>query len=345
MRVSTQSTAAGLLAFIGVASASSAAPLDLAECLNTKAASLAGLAACGHAGSIEYCLANRLPKESSLCTPEVLAQCFVNAGCQPDEALIEAAWTIKRCEAKGGELEELRRRKPAATANDIPLETPALAATPMPLELRADSTYTAPTTTSLVCLTTTTTSTTVCPVQSTGTLAGKTTLSCFSTTALVPTCAAGLMCDTDNSSGETTCMKKQNNPGAAGIVIAIVFASGVVIAVSTMCFFCCRERRTHARMAKAAEAAAIARQAAIDSKRPTRNVTGGLSNSGLGGNNPDAQPLMAAQPMPPQHQYLPQSSSSSMLSHQDTGMGLRGSETSGDLATGPNPFADQHQLR
>ncbi|CAK7235537.1 hypothetical protein SCUCBS95973_009302 [Sporothrix curviconia] len=353
MRVSTQS-AVGLLAFFGVASASassssssSSSSLDLAECLNTKAATLAGLAACGHAGSIEYCLANRLPKESSLCSAEVLAQCFVNAGCQPDEALIEAAWTIKRCEAKDGELDELRRRKPVAAAaadNKGPVSTPALAATPV-LALRADSTYSSTSTASLVCLTTTTISTTVCPVQSTGANAGKTTLSCFSTTALLPTCAAGLMCDTDNSSGETTCMKKQNDPGAAGIVIAIVFASGIVIAITTMCFFCCRERRQHARMAKAAEAAAIARQAAIDSKRPSaavRNVTGGVSS----GSNPDAQPLMGAQPMPPQHQYLPpQSSSSSMLSHQDTGLGLRGSETSGDLATGPNPFADQQQLR
>ncbi|CAK7245002.1 MAG: hypothetical protein STHCBS139747_006568 [Sporothrix thermara] len=344
MRVSTQSTAAGLIALFGVASASSSSSssssssFDLAECLNTKAASLAGLAACGHTGSIEYCLANRLPKESSLCTAEVLAQCFVNAGCQPDEALIEAAWTIKRCEA-GGELQELRRRKPAAS-NNGPVSTPALAATPV-LAFRADSTYSAPTTTSLICLTTTSISTTVCPVQSTGDQAGKTTLSCFSTIELVPTCAAGLMCDMDSATGATTCMKKENSPGAAGIIIAIVFVAGIFIAISTMCFFCCRERRQDARNAKAAEAAAIARQAAIDSKRPSanvRNVTGGLSGSG---SNPDAQPLMAPQPMASQHQYLPQSSSASMMSSQDTGM--RASETSGDLATGPNPFADQQQ--
>ncbi|CAK7566435.1 MAG: hypothetical protein SEPTF4163_004381 [Sporothrix epigloea] len=342
MRASTrlQLAATGLLTLSGMAAASSFAnPPDLTGCLNSKAATIAGLAACGHSGSIEYCLANRLPKESSLCTAEELAPCFTNAGCQPDEALIEAAWAIRRCTVHS-EPEELRRRKPVAEG---PTSTPVLAATPV-LAPRADSTYTGGITTPLICLTPTTIPTTVCPVQTTGPNAGKTTLSCYSTVAVIPTCAAGLLCDVDSTTGQTTCMQKQS-PDAAGIVIAIVFATGIVLAVSIMCFFCCRERRQDARLAKAAEAAAIARQAAIDSKRPSagvRNVTGGRSP-----NRADAQPLMASRsPAPSQqqrHQYLPQSSSASMLSHQDPG--LRNSETSGDLATGPNPFADQHQLR
>lgn len=336
MRVSTHA----LLALFGAtasATAPAAAPLDLAECLHTRAASLAKFAACGDAGSIEYCLENRLPKTSQQISAEVLAQCFVNAGCQPDEALIEATWTIQRCGRPAAEAAadaaELRRRKP----NPVPAPTgvDVLAATP--ILPRADSTFTSATTSSLTCLTTTTVSTTVCPVQSTGANAGKTTLSCYSTIASFPTCAAGLMCDTDSTVGETTCMKKENNPGAAGIVIAIVFASGLVIAVTTMCFFCCRERRQHSRMAKAAEAAAIARQAAIDSKRPSAGVRNmSASNLHGGASAADAQPLMA-----PPHQYLPPSSSSASLG----GSGLRGSETSGDIATGPNPFADQHQLR
>ncbi|CAK7263563.1 hypothetical protein SEPCBS119000_000554 [Sporothrix epigloea] len=332
--------AAGLVSFSGMAAAASSSsnPLDLAVCLSSRAAALAGLSACGHTGSIEYCLANRLPKQSSLCTAEVLAECFANAGCQPEEALIEAAWTIKRCSA-GSELEELRRRKPIA---ETPSSTPVLAATP--ILARADSTYTGGTTTPLVCLTPTTIPTTFCPVQTTGPNAGKTTLSCYSTIAVIPTCAAGLLCDVDSTTGQTTCMQKQS-PDAAGIVIAIVFAVGIVLAVSTMCFFCCRERRQDARLAKAAEAAAIARQAAIDSKRPSagvRNITGGRSPS-----RADVQPLMASHSLPPaqqqRHQYAPHSSSPLMTSHQDPG--LRSSETSGDLATGPNPFADQHQLR
>ncbi|KIH87109.1 hypothetical protein SPBR_08938 [Sporothrix brasiliensis 5110] len=349
MRVSTQA----LLALLGAAATASAsapaAPLDLAECLNTRAASLASHAACGHAGSIEFCLENRLPTSSHDISAAVLAQCFVNAGCQPDEALIEATWTIQQCARPAAEKNaaaaELRRRKPVA--NPVPVPTPTAAAdanadakylAATPLLPRADSTFTGTHTTSLICLTTTTVSTTVCPVQSTGPAAGKTTLSCFSTVALFPTCAAGLRCDTDSALGETTCMKLENNPGAAGIVIAIVFASGLVIAVTTMCFFCCRERRQHSRMAKAAEAAAIARQAAIDSKKPSA----GVRNIGGGG---DAQPLM---PPPHQHQqhqqsqYLPASASTTTLG---AGSVLRGSETSGDIATGPNPFADHQQLR
>ncbi|KAL1893577.1 hypothetical protein Sste5346_006408 [Sporothrix stenoceras] len=352
MRVSTQAVLAllGATASATAPAAPAKAPLDLAECLNTHAAELAKFAACGHVGSIEYCIENRLPKSSAEISAETLAQCFVNAGCQPDEALIEATWTIQRCGRPMADAyapkhavaaaAELRRRKP--NNNAVPAPTPTekddakfLAATP--LLPRADSTFSGTITSTLVCLTTTTVSTTVCPVQSTGANAGKTTLSCYSTIALFPTCAAGLMCDTDDTLGETTCMKKENNPGAAGIVIAIVFASGVVIAVATMCFFCCRERRTHARMAKAAEAAAIARQAAIDSKRPSAGVRNmSASAQGGGQNAADSQPLM-----PPQHQYLPPSASTTSLG----GSGLRGSETSGDIATGPNPFADQQQLR
>ncbi|EPE09084.1 hypothetical protein F503_06860 [Ophiostoma piceae UAMH 11346] len=364
--------------FLGVAAA---APFELAECLSSKAAKLASFAACGHAGSIEYCLANRLPADSQLCTPDVLAQCFINAGCQPDEARIEAVWTIKRCE-HGVEENELRRRSPApapadadtssektatakttasekttttakttsteattaeTTATTASAETTASAASTAtstattPTSTKVNS-YTGTTTSSLVCETTTTITTKTCPTQSTGTASGKQ-MSCFSTQQSYPTCAAGLLCTTSDS-GVTNCMKKQG-ADAAGIVIAIVFGAALVIAVATLCFFCCRDRRQDARLTKAAEAAAIARQAVIDSKKARAATAPAISVSA----SADSQPLMAQQgydhnDQHDQHQqaYAPQYHSA--VSNSD----LRSSETGGDIA-GPNPFADQHGLR
>ncbi len=364
MRLSgrTAPVAAAILALGGAASAS----LSLAECLHDKAAALARIAACGDAGSVEYCLANRVPTDSQQCTHGVLADCFVNAGCTAEEARIEAAWIVRVCTMEDVDKAiegELRRNAKGAgddnNGNAAPLPIPAatamvpLAATPI-IELlkRAEasssssssssssdsgtddaaSTFTVTAASSkLQCYTTTTVSTTMCPVQSTGANAGKSTLSCFPTVAQFPTCAAGLMCAVDNL-GVVTCMHKQNSLDITGLVIAIVFASAILLSVGVMCFLCCRERREHKRIAKATEAAAIARQAVVNSKKANAAVRSVAASEAHA-----QQPLMP--PVPPMPQQYAQPPMQQPYHHQ-----LHHSESGPDLG-GPNPFVDQHNLR
>ncbi|OAA61798.1 hypothetical protein SPI_04657 [Niveomyces insectorum RCEF 264] len=318
----------------GAGASGAAALAGSTECLASRAPELARMAACGHTGSIEHCLAHTLPQQGRLCKVDVVEACFVNAGCTVEEARIEAEWSIQHCSAgapeDNGIVDELRRRRPkneddgdsrttfvaAAAAAAAPTTAPTNA--PLTIAPRADST-----TTHLVCQTTSTIPVTICPVQSTGPQSGKQTLPCYTTENTYPTCAPGLLCNTD-SDNVVTCMRKENSLDAAGIVISAVFALGATISVSAMCFFCCRERRQHKRMAKAAEADAIARQAAVDKKRQNVGVAVRSVSS-----QSDVQPLMAqGQNAPP----LPAVPS------------LRESESISDL-TGPNPFADQHNMR
>jgi hypothetical protein len=311
MRLPTLSSLAAALLLL-----TSSTAADRAECLRGRATELADLAACGHKGSVIYCL-TQLPPHTHLCTASALERCFVNAGCTAEEARIEAAWSLKRCDEKGegGELGELRRRQRQTQTPDddedadeppttrpgpqrttgAPQRTtapPARTTAPQP-ETTSENTPSveivtvsasgstqlstfSPTTTRLTCFTTTTISTTTCPIQSTGAKSGKETLPCFPTLVSFPTCAAGLLCKSD-AQGNPVCMKIDNSFNTAGVVISLFFAVAVTASIAGICFFCCRERRQQKRLVKAAEAAAIAKAAALDKKRPSvgvRSVSG-----------------------------------------------------------------------
>ncbi|KAK4097849.1 hypothetical protein N658DRAFT_518398 [Parathielavia hyrcaniae] len=299
-----------VLASVFLASATLASANRL-ECLTTRSRELAVAASCGDKGSINYCFSNLpAPTQPEAVSPE-LERCFVSAGCTPEEARVEAYWALRRCDAASADLRRGRRHNdasPLAGAANEPIlairnPLPAGAVRAMPLDARQETTTdaaAAPATTTFndnesspsPCFTDSPTEITVCPTQTTGADAGSS-LSCFPTATTTPKCRDGLICQSDPN-GNPSCMYKQSSLGIEGTIIAIVFASAIVLSVVAVCFMCCRERREHRRIERAAEAARIAKEAktsaTVAAKRPGASVTGG---TGAGGGAAEAsQPLM-----------------------------------------------------
>ena len=123
------------------------------------------------------------------------------------------------------------------------------------------------------CFTTSKSSTSVCPTQSTGADAGKT-LPCFPTEVAASSCVEGLICQT-NAHGDDVCMYAHNGLNTGGIVVAVFFASAAALSVFATLFFCCRDRSRRQKLAKAAEAAAIAREAKNVAAKPRNPAPAG----------------------------------------------------------------------
>jgi hypothetical protein len=283
-----------------------------AECFRDLSGHLANAATCGDLGSINWCisrtpsaLADAAAKDDLATVTVELESCFFNAGCTHDEAQSEAFWTLRRCEMPAS---DLRRRfaglaEEPLPARDLPF-VDVLVRNVVAIGARQDTTE-LPASPS-PCLTTTSISINSCPHQSTGPNSGKP-LPCFPTTVPSLACAAGLICQS-NHEGAINCMYAKNGLEISGIIVAIVMAAAIALSIIGVCFFCCRERRTQSRLAKAAEAAAIAREAKaaamVAAKRPEPRARAP---------SPDHQ---AQQPL--------------MAESADAG------------SHGPNPFADIH---
>ncbi|KAK0715612.1 hypothetical protein B0H67DRAFT_554104 [Lasiosphaeris hirsuta] len=295
MRGTARSTLAALASLFLLASASP----NRTECLQTRSRELAASASCGNEGSLNYCFSH-LSSESAT-APELLTaeleRCFVSAGCTPAESQIEAFWTLQLCD--GAINPDLRRRRTYQDPEGaIPLPRAAgitlaprqdTTAAPAPDATTPPSPTTKPASPS-PCFTETLVSINSCPLQETGPDAGKR-LPCFPTVAPSSVCVEDLICQIDGQ-GNPSCMYRQSQPGLAGIIIAIFFASAVFISVCSICFFCCREQRVQRRLTRAAEAAKIA----ADAK------TQALVAAKRGNTSPDAadrQPLMADAPAVP----------------------------------------------
>ena len=69
-------------------------PQDFSPCIRTWNSYLSNIADCGDAGSIQYCFSTVPDRVAS----DQIRDCFVSAGCTTDEASIEAAWTVKKCD-------------------------------------------------------------------------------------------------------------------------------------------------------------------------------------------------------------------------------------------------------
>ena len=304
-----------ILTSLVLASASLASARSL-ECLQTRSRALAVAASCGDEGSLNYCFSH-LPSSTQ---PEALSpeleRCFVSAGCTTDESQIEAFWALKRCEAVANDLRRSRRqpedgialaKEPLVAARD-PIAGPAAITAMRPRQDDAATTaspVTSDPSSPSPCFTDTETEFTTCPTQTTGADAGKK-LSCYPTVTTTAKCREGLICQFDMQ-GNPSCMYKHSSLDLGGIIIAIVFASAIVVSVVGICFMCCRERREHRRMERAAEAARIAKesktQATAAAKRPGANVTGGV---GAGSASVEGQPLMyQGAGGDPQQQYYP----------------------------------------
>ncbi|KAK2053814.1 hypothetical protein LY76DRAFT_257635 [Colletotrichum caudatum] len=262
-------SASALFALLSATAVSALSPAKL-HCLRSRSLELARLAGCGESGSVAHCL-DMLPDDM---TQVDLERCYMHAGCELPEAIIESQWTLDRCGDDENAPAELRKRHIPVFARQT---TAAAAAT-------TTAANTAPATGTesnslLTCSTTTTKSTTLCPVVSTGVRKGMTLdQGCFPTQLVFATCAAGLRCAGDLA-GNPSCIRLDNTVYPGGIAVAIFFAVAVTASVGWITLLCCRERRQKKRIAARAEAARIARQPA---KAPTVQVQ-----------NTDSQPLMA----------------------------------------------------
>ncbi|OHE92756.1 hypothetical protein CORC01_11974 [Colletotrichum orchidophilum] len=268
--LSSQSAPA-LVALLFAAAASALSPARL-HCLRSRNVELARLAACGDSGSVAHCMEMLTDDFTQI----DLERCYINAGCDFTEAVIESQWTLDRCDDRGSIPAELRKRHVAVFARQTTEATAAAAET-----ATATSTGTA-TYSKLICSTTTTKSTTQCPVVSTGVLKGKTLKEgCFPTQIAYGTCAAGLLCKNDNS-GNPSCKVLDNTVYPSGIAVAIFFAVAITGSIAYITFSCCRERRQKKRNAERAEALLNAKLAAKQRQQPVVQV-----------HDADNQPLMS----------------------------------------------------
>ena len=248
------------LALTGAVSAASVAR----NCFAQRAVDLADYADCGDRSTLAACLSTVQSNVES---------CYIEAGCTPSQAAKEAQYASELCAEYGA---DLRKRYNAA----IPAQT--VASGPQGLMPRATaSSDTQKTGTD--CFSTTSTSTSTCPVA---TVDGKkTTQACQPSMATSSDCLKGWIC-THDSTNTDVCMLEVNKLDTGGLIIAILFASIVVIGIGYLTFACCNERKQHKRAAAKAEAVALAR-AATKKKR----------------NQEVRQPLMQE---PPQTQQPPQ---------------------------------------
>ncbi|WQF84706.1 hypothetical protein CDEST_09720 [Colletotrichum destructivum] len=261
-------SAPALVALLCATVASALSPAKL-HCLRSRSLELAKLAACGEPGSVAHCL-DMLPDEL---TQTDLEKCYMHAGCEVAEAIIESQWTLDRCGDDGNVPAELRKRHAPVFARQTTAAETAVAPT-------ATATGTGTGTRSLIiCSTTTTKSTTLCPVVSTGVQRGRTLKEgCYPTQVSFATCAAGLLCK-DDPAGKPSCLVLDNTVYPGGVAVAIFFAVVITGAIACITVLCCREKKQKKRIAARAEAAAIARQNV--KQRPTVQV-----------GNADSQPLM-----------------------------------------------------
>lgn len=251
------------------AGSSLAAPASIAECLTSNAAHIATFSSCAtDRPLLAHCLSNL----DAPAAQEYIASCHVDAGCSSEEATSDAAVALAHCHDMTDGA-DLRRR------DDLGY---------MPLLDKRQASMTGN-----ECLDTYTIDTTACD---TSTNDGRlTTGSCSSTTAARSSCKPGKTCSMD-STGTDICMDLKDDLDVAGIVIAIIFASAIVIGIGALTFLCCKDRREQKRLQAKAEATALARAAtkkkrAADQRQPLmaqhQQPAPGPDTSALGGGGAD----------------------------------------------------------
>ncbi|KAL7937304.1 hypothetical protein V8C35DRAFT_292142 [Trichoderma chlorosporum] len=217
-----------------------------AGCFTKHSQQLAEYSDCGQHVSLEYCLSTLGYSE----TESDLEACYTNAGCSISEAVSEAKVALKRCDelSNMGDLKKRYRGILGSPVETLAARNAKAARAPLPTHWVRDGT--------LQCLATSTVSTSSCDISTDkGVLR---TLTCVPTEVAKANCAPGLMCSLD-SLGQTVCMKKHNSLDVGGIIIAIIFGSAIVVAVTFLTFACCRESRHQKQLEARAEATALAR--------------------------------------------------------------------------------------
>ncbi|KFA65947.1 hypothetical protein S40285_02407 [Stachybotrys chlorohalonatus IBT 40285] len=220
--------------------AGAVAAMTRPDCFTSHSTGLAAYASCADHVSLAECFFHiQTPNKFNV------EQCLLASGCSSDDASFEARAAIDRCD-EWIRADELRRRAPAAAATAALL--PQITIPPV-LARQANN---------LECYTTSTVDSRVCPVETNdGTV---TTQPCTTTRVAQSECAPGLTCSMDNQ-GNDVCMELQDTLEIAGIIISIVFGVAILLAIGTLTYMCCQDRREHRRLEAKAEATALARAA------------------------------------------------------------------------------------
>ncbi|KAL1860529.1 hypothetical protein Daus18300_009161 [Diaporthe australafricana] len=320
-----QHSALAVFLAIPMASSISFGAKPLEGCSLVYRHNIAAAVSCGNRNAVENCLMGLAEDQ------DLLQDCLVSAGCTLQDAEREATWAAESCKTnpnieennvelrqqqhgRPGSLRAIREvvevRAAAAAAADEEKTTLATSATPDVTAAAGTSTntwiminhVTGTSYTTTTCMTATTVQTSECSFIN----AAEDT-ACVATTAVVPTCVPGMYCSFSQTSGSVKCVVK-GGMETSGIVVAGVLGVAAFIAISTLCFMGCRERRAHKRDRRAAEAqAALAATAAA--KRPSRAGTGvgggdyaPLMGAGVGAQGPPERPGRA-NPFSGGHQY------------------------------------------
>ncbi|KAI1799696.1 hypothetical protein F4811DRAFT_542455 [Daldinia bambusicola] len=237
-----------LLSFPGSSLAAKPARRDLATYIVDSAEQFSARSSCGHKESLISCFSNA-PEYADAGYVE---ECFINAGCNEQESKSNALF-IADAYYIGLSAPELRRRRP----DPMPAPTPAPEETGT-TSAKGGSGFTA----SIECSSETVTPTQVCPIQSTGTASGQT-LPCFETQATATVCKAENLCSTDKD-GNHLCMLRRDALDTSEIVVTIIMAAAFGLGFATLLFFCVRDKADQRKRRARAEAAAIAKTAAMN---------------------------------------------------------------------------------
>ena len=217
------------------------------DCVLANRREMAADAGCGDHAGLTLCFQQL---ESS--DPNELAECYHKAGCGGGKAASKAMEAQIRCAELFPEDAELRRRRRGDVPAPETTSPPQLASIAM-ADLWARSAATGDD-----CLTTSSKMTKVCDMKTEGD--STVTDTCSSTEVPESECAPGKTCSMDNQ-GNDICMDLEDTLDIAGIIIAIVFGTLIVLGIAVLTWLCCRDRKEQKRLAAKAEATALARAA------------------------------------------------------------------------------------
>ncbi|TLD10291.1 hypothetical protein PgNI_06231 [Pyricularia grisea] len=273
-------------------------PSKRTECITSRSSELISVAACGHKETLRQCFSN--PDHYGWgvnAQAQDLKICFLNAGCSPEAAQIEAEWTIRRCDEGSRDLRKRRDPQEPISPPAAPIAArmyDSLAPTPTPtahfdtrgggdvLAKRQDQPPQPTAQPQLLggfmlfeCYSTATTRQEVCT-----TAPGSSRQECADADVPFYKCIDGKICRPD-AAGLPGCVDGTQTITTSGFVVAGIFGLAILVATITICTCCIRDRNANKRLSKASELAAMQREARANElkQRPTIDVRAVSSSS------------------------------------------------------------------
>ncbi|TLS25730.1 hypothetical protein PpBr36_07607 [Pyricularia pennisetigena] len=270
------------------ASATAASPSKRTECITSRPSELISVAACGHKETLRQCFSN--PDHYGWgvnAQAQDLKVCFLNAGCTPEAAQIEAEWTIRRCDEGHRDLRKRRDPQEPISPPAVPIAArmyDSLAPTPTPtayVDARSDGMFAKrqdqppqPTAQPQLlggfmlfeCYSTATTRQEVCTMAP-----GSSRQECAEADVPYYKCIDGKICRPDDK-GLPGCVDATEKITTSGFVVAGILGITIVVATITICTCCIRDRNASRRLRKASELAAVQRQALANATKPRPTI-------------------------------------------------------------------------